>query len=104
MQNLQTSDPFLPPDADATSTLEVVPVHHNVDKQVDGNRNPLYSGQTNQLSVAKKGRGTVVVSVEEGQGLLFEKEENGVDKFEVLGQIVKLVSCQRLSYHIRSID
>lgn len=64
-----------------------------MDKQVDGNRNPLYSGQTNQLSVAKEGRGTMVVSVEEGQGLLFEEEENGVNQFEVLGQIVELVPC-----------
>jgi hypothetical protein len=34
LDDLQTSDPLLPPDADSTSTLEVVPVHNNMDHQV----------------------------------------------------------------------
>ena len=92
LDNLQTSDPLLPPDTDTTGTLEIVPVHDNVHQKVDGDRNPLHSGQTNQLGIAKKSGGTVVVGMEEGQGLLLEEQENGVDQFEVLGQVVKLES------------
>lgn len=90
LNDLQTSDPLLPPDTDATSTLEIVPVHNNVHQKVDGNRNPLHSGQSNQLSIAEKSGGTVVVGMKEGQGLLLEEQENGIDQFEVLGQVVKL--------------
>ena len=79
LDNLQTSDPLLPPDTDTTGTLEIVPVHHNVDQKVHSNRNPLHCGQTNELGVAQKSGGTVVISVEEGQGLLLEGQENGVD-------------------------
>ena len=43
-----------------------------------------------KLSVAEQGGGSVVVSVEEGQWLLLEEEEDSVDKFEVLGQVVEL--------------
>jgi hypothetical protein len=32
----------------------------------------------------------VVVGVEEGQGLLLEDEEDGIDQLEVLGEVVKL--------------
>jgi hypothetical protein len=35
----------------------------------------------------------VVVGVEEGQGLLLEDEEDGVDQLEVLGEVVKLENC-----------
>jgi len=40
LDDLETGDPLLPPDADAASALEVVPVHDNVDHQVEGNWNP----------------------------------------------------------------
>lgn len=90
LHDLQASDPFFPPDANATSTLEVVPVHDHVHQQVDGNRNPLHSSQTNKLGIAEKSRGAVVVGVKEGQGLLLEEEEHRVDQFEVFGQVVKL--------------
>lgn len=53
LQNLQHGDVLLPPDADATGALEVVPVHDNVHEQVDGDGNPLHGGQTNKLSVAQ---------------------------------------------------
>lgn len=58
--------------------------------QVEGDRNPRDGGQTNELGVAEESRGTVVVSVEEGQGLLLEEEEDGVDQLEVLGEVVEL--------------
>lgn len=89
---MQTSDPFLPPNADTTGTLEIVPVHDNVNQKVNSDGNPLHSGQTNELSVAQKSGGTVVIRVEEGQRLLLEEQENGVDQFKVFGQVVELVS------------
>ena len=104
---MQTSDPFLPPNADTTGTLEIVPVHDNVNQKVNSDGNPLHSGQTNEPSVAQKSGGTVVIRVEEGQRLLLEEQENGVDQFEVFGQVVELGPCQssmphfHISYHIR---
>jgi len=61
-----------------------------VDQQVDGDGNPLHSSQANELSVAQKSSGTVMVGVEEGQGLLLEDQENGVDKLPVLVEVVQL--------------
>lgn len=40
LRNLETSDPLFPPNADTTGRLEVVPVHDDVDHQVDRDRNP----------------------------------------------------------------
>ena len=96
LQDLQHGDVLLPPNANTASALEVVPVHHNVDQQVDGDGNPLHSSQANELGVAEKGSGTVVVGVEEGQGLLLENKENGVDELPVLVQVVQLMENHRL--------
>jgi len=40
LDDLETGDPLLPPNADATRALEVVPVHNDVHSQVQGNDNP----------------------------------------------------------------
>jgi hypothetical protein len=90
--DLEDGDVLLPPDADATRGLEVVPVHDDVDGEVEGDNNPGDGGVAKKLGVAEKSRGTVVVGVEEGQGLLLENEEDGVDQLEVLGQVVELVN------------
>ena len=79
MHDLQHGDVFLPPDADAARGLEVVPVHDDVDHEVERDRDPGHRGVANELSVAEEGGGTVVVSVQEGEGLLLEDEEDGVD-------------------------
>ena len=50
--NLANCDVLLPPDANAARALEVVPVHDNVDHQIEGDRNPRDGGQANQLGVA----------------------------------------------------
>lgn len=63
-----------------------------MNKQIDINDNPLDSSQTDKLSVAQKSGGTVVVRMKEGQGLLLEEQEDGIEKFEVLGQVVELSS------------
>jgi hypothetical protein len=88
--DLEDGDVLLPPDADAAGGLEVVPVHDNVDREVKGDDDPGDGGVAEELGVAEEGGGTVVVGVEEGQGLLLEDEEDGVDQFEVLGQVIKL--------------
>ena len=66
LDDLETSDPLLPPDADTSGALEVVPVHDDVDSQVQVNDNPGNRGVTDQLSVAQNSGGAVVVAVQEG--------------------------------------
>ena len=38
--NLQSCNPFLPPDPDSPCALEVVPIHDDVDREVESNGNP----------------------------------------------------------------
>lgn len=64
-----------------------------MNEKVDSDGDPLHRSQTNKLSVAQKGGSSVVVGVEEGQRLLLEEQEDGVDQFEVLGQVVELAPC-----------
>lgn len=52
LDDLESGDPFFPPDSDTSGTQEIVPVHDNVDSQVQGNWNPFNRGRTSQLSVA----------------------------------------------------
>lgn len=40
LSDLANGDVLLPPDADSSRALEVVPVHDNVDSQVQGNDGP----------------------------------------------------------------
>ena len=61
-----------------------------MNKQIDINDNPLDSSQTDKLSVAQKGGGTMVVGMKEGQGLLLEEQEDGVEQLKVLGEVVEL--------------
>lgn len=64
-----------------------------MDGEVEGDDDPGNGGVAEELGVAEKSGGTVVVGVEEGQGLLLEDEEDGVDQLEVLGEVVKLENC-----------
>lgn len=90
LDDLKTGDPLLPPDADTAGALEIVPIHHNMNQKVDVNHNPLHSGQTNQLSIAQEGRGAMVIGVEEGQRLLLEEQEDGINELDIFGQVVEL--------------
>ena len=80
--DLETGDPLLPPNTDATCRLEVVPVHDDMDHKVKSNRDPRLirsarfrrlshasktydGGATNELGVAEESSGTVVVAVKE---------------------------------------
>jgi hypothetical protein len=40
LNDLETSNPFLPPNANAPCALEVIPVHNDMYHEVEGNRNP----------------------------------------------------------------
>jgi hypothetical protein len=40
LDDLQTSNPLLPPDPDSSRALEVIPVHNNVYHEVESNGNP----------------------------------------------------------------
>jgi len=90
LRDLQDGDVLLPPNLDAARGLEVVPVHDDVDEQVEGYGHPGDGGVADELRVAEEGGCAVVVGVEEGEGLLFEEEEDGVDEFEEFGQVVEL--------------
>ena len=85
LQDLHDGDVLFPPDADAARGLEVVPVHDDVHHQVDDNGDPGDGCLAEELRVAEQGGGAVVVGVEEGERLLLEEEEDGVQEFEVFG-------------------
>jgi hypothetical protein len=66
LHNLANRDVLLPPDPNAARTLEVVPVHNNVDSQVGGDDRPRNGCMSNELGVAEERCRTVVVGMEEG--------------------------------------
>ncbi|KAI6755183.1 hypothetical protein HG531_004289 [Fusarium graminearum] len=76
LDDLETGNPFLPPNTDTTSALEVVPVHDDVDEEVQDNGNPRDGGGTDELSVAEESGSTMV--------------EDGVEELEVLCEVVEL--------------
>ena len=98
LDDLQHGDVFFPPDADAAGGLEVVPVHDDVDGEVEADDDPGDGGVADELGVAEEGGGAVVVGVEEGERFLLEEEEDGVDELEVFCEVVELESgfCQWL--------
>jgi hypothetical protein len=85
---LEASDPLLPPDTDPTITLKVVPVHDNVNCQIQRNDSPLNRGMPNQLGIAQDSSRTMVIAVEERQRFLLEEQEYIIEELEVFGQIV----------------
>lgn len=91
LEDLQHGDVLLPPNANATGALEVVPVHHDVDQQVDGDGHPLHGSHTDKLSVAEQGGSTVVVGVKEGQWLLLKDQEDGINELDVFVDVVELI-------------
>lgn len=61
LEDLQSSDPLFPPDANATSGLEVVPVHDHMNEEVERDGYPRDSGKTDELGVAEERSGSVVI-------------------------------------------
>ena len=90
LDDLQHGDVFLPPDFDPSRGLEVVPVHDHVDGQVEYDGHPGHGSVADKLGEAEESGGAVVVGVEEGKRFLLEEEEDGVDEFEVFGEVVEL--------------
>lgn len=66
LNDLKASDPLLPPAANATCTLEVVPVHDHMNSQVQGDHNPRHGGTAEELGVAEDSCSAMVVAVKEG--------------------------------------
>lgn len=62
---MESGDPFLPPDADAAGALEVVPIHEDVDHEVESDGDPGDGCLTGQLCVAEENRCPVMVAMEE---------------------------------------
>lgn len=62
-----------------------------MDQQVNGDGHPLHGSHTDELSVAKEGGGTVVVGVKEGQWLLLEDQEDGINELDVFVDVVELI-------------
>lgn len=96
LDDLETGDPLLPPDTNASGGQEVVPVHHHVDAQVQGDRHPGNRGLADQLGVAQQGGSTMVVGVQECQSLLLDHQEHSVDELGELGQVVQVVQKNEL--------
>lgn len=90
MHNLEARNPFLPPNADSACALEIVPVHDDMDKQIQLDHSPLNGRRPDQLGVAKEGSGTMVVSMKESQRLLLEEQEDCVNQFKIFGQVIEL--------------
>lgn len=63
---LQTSNPLLPPDPDTARTLEIIPVHNHVHKQVECYRHPRDRGKSDELCVAEQGGSSMMIGVQEG--------------------------------------
>lgn len=64
--------------------------------QIQCDNHPGDGGVTEELSEAEESSCSVVVGVEESKRLLLENEEDGVDEFEVLGEVVQLFKLEGL--------
>jgi hypothetical protein len=75
-----------------------------MDGQVEDDWDPGDGGMAEELSVAQKGSGAVVVGVQECERLLLEEEEDGVEEFEVLGQVVELWSMSAIDVMCKTVQ
>lgn len=66
LDDLESRDPLLPPNADSAGALEVVPVHDNMHGQVERDRHPRHGRRSNKLRVAQERSSAMVVAVKEG--------------------------------------
>lgn len=66
LRDLHNGDVLFPPDADAPCGLEVVPVHDDVDGEIEDDGDPGDGGVAEELGVAEESGCAVVVRVEEG--------------------------------------
>ena len=68
----------------------LLPVHDHMDAEVQRDRDPRNRSVSDELGIAEKCGGAVVVSVKESKRFLLEDKEDSVDELEVLGQIIQL--------------
>lgn len=68
-----------------------------MDSQVERDGDPRDRRGANELGVAEQSSRAVVVAVEEGEGLLLEEQEDGIQQFEVLGEVVQLFDKKHVS-------
>ena len=62
--DLHDGDVLLPPDLDSARRLEVVPVHDDMNPEVEGDGHPGNGSVADQLGIAKQGSGAMVVGVQ----------------------------------------
>lgn len=60
-------------------------------EEIQGDRHPGNGSQADQLGVAEESGGTVMVCVEESQGFLLQDHKDGIQEFQVFGEIVELI-------------
>ena len=53
LNDLETRDPLFPPDSDASGSQEIIPVHDNMNQQVQSDGHPRDRRQADQLRVAQ---------------------------------------------------
>lgn len=109
LHDLQPRNPLLPPDADTSRALEIVPVHNYMHEQVERDWNPRHWGVSDELCVAQERGCWMMVAVKEcyvsisirgwpehetyielTQGLLLEKQEDGIQQFDIFDEVIKL--------------
>jgi hypothetical protein len=66
LDDLHHGNVLLPPDPDAPSALEVVPVHDDVHQEIQCDNDPGNGGVADELGVAEQSGGAMVVGVKEG--------------------------------------
>jgi len=50
----------------------------------------------NELGVAEKSSGTMMVRMEEGEWLLLEEKEAGIEQFQELSEVIKIIEDNQL--------
>jgi len=107
LSDLHDGDVLLPPNANATCALEIIPVHDDMDTKVQGDGHPGDSSMTDELGIAEKSGCAMVISMQEGweqsvtegarrvvflltQWLFLQEEEAGIDQLQKLGEIIEL--------------
>lgn len=88
LQNLQERQVLLPPNIAATRMQCVVEVHHDVNEQVDDDREPLNATLGPQLRPTQNQRGGMMIDVKKRDGFASQGEKEGVDEFHILENIV----------------
>lgn len=91
LDDLHGGKVLFPPGLNTDRRQSVIPVHEGMDDQVQGNRDPLNSRLTYELSVAKNEGEAVVVNMQECKVVALENEQNGIEQFPHLKQVINII-------------